>query len=86
MSAYNSSVIDISDSTFRNNVSRNNGGAIYTTGTKLDIKDSIFAGNYTSGASGEGGAIEFDGALTDVSTINNTVFKYNGFSNYNFNY
>ena len=57
-------VIGIYDSDFTDNVTEATGGAVYSAGGTLTIEDSEFAGNRAH----DGGAIYFDGDVTDAGT------------------
>ncbi len=62
---------------FRNNAAWNYGGAVGDwASSTMSIKDSTFAGNYTSI---EGGAV---GIYGGTNTITGSTFKWNGYSDY----
>ena len=69
--AYNAGTLDITNSTFSNNISDFNGGGINNSGT-LTITHSAFSGN-NAGAFGDGGGIRNGGTLD----ITNSAFSGN---------
>lgn len=66
--------VEIIDSSFVNNFTTNNAGALYGVDVSISIENSTFEGNYSSGG-GYGGNIYLDDS--DL-TINGSYFGYDG--------
>lgn len=69
--------LDITGYTFRYNEATKTGGAICARNGKVTIKDAQFIGNYTTGASGYGGAVAYAYASAAEFTITGTTFTGN---------
>jgi len=67
-------LLSIERCVFDGNVSDRDGGAIFSTGRQLDIRDSLFTGNRSAG---RGGAIHVFGGLGKQSDWVNCVFAFN---------
>ncbi len=80
---YNWSTMTISNSTFTKNAATSLGGALCSNYGVFHLESgNVFAGNYTTGASSQGGVAYFQ-ASGEITTITDNIFKWNGYSNYN---
>jgi CSLREA domain-containing protein len=80
---YNSDTLEIDFSSFINNQTSGNGGAIYNVGGVITITNSTFSGNTAS--AGYGGAIaNYEGILelNNVTIANNTALQGGGVSSW----
>ncbi|HWM10724.1 MAG TPA: hypothetical protein VNO82_15325, partial [Solirubrobacteraceae bacterium] len=68
--------IEIAGSTFEDNTSEGNGGAVYTNGGKVDVTDSEFAHNL---AHANGGAFYSDGAISGVGLRSKVTITQSSF-------